>query len=183
MIRDSETNREQGKAMWEGIFQTNCNQKPLAQYVELEDTWCSYAGFSLRAQKLCNGLGYHLQHLEKHARLKDTYAWLIVFYMVRNQDCILIIRKIISFPKILCKPNLRWHLGRKSRCQLTLIFSKISRDTLDFKSNVKWILSNIDTASVFQKKIKKKEREEDQSTLWPTSRPSFWNQRPRWCPS
>ena len=29
----------------------------------------------------CNGLGYHLQHLEKYARLKDTYTQLIVFLL------------------------------------------------------------------------------------------------------
>ena len=54
-------------------------------------------------------VGYHVQHLEKHARLKDTYARLInfvCFVLVTNQDCILIIQNI-SFPNILCKPKLR----------------------------------------------------------------------------
>ena len=44
----------------------------------------------------CNGLSYHLQHLEKHARTKDTYARLIVL-IVTNQDWILIIQNINNF--------------------------------------------------------------------------------------
>ena len=89
------------------------------------DPWWCYVGFYFWARNLCNGLGYHLQHLDKHARPKDTYARLISFFWVTNQDCILIIQNI-SFPKIMCKPNLRWHFGiecRYSGCQLTSIFS------------------------------------------------------------
>ena len=65
---------------------------------QIEDPWCSYACFSLWAWILCNGLGCHLQHLEKHARPKDTYTRLIGF-SITNQNCILIIQNI-SFPKI-----------------------------------------------------------------------------------
>ena len=39
-------------------------------------------------------------------KMKDTYAQLIGFFWVTNQDCILMIQ-ILSFPKILCKPKLR----------------------------------------------------------------------------
>ena len=49
-----------------------------------------------------------------------TLDW-FYFFLVTNQDCILIIQNI-SFPKILCKPKLRWHFGIKCRWQLTFIF-------------------------------------------------------------
>ena len=68
----------------------------------------------------CNGSGYHLQHLEKHARPKDTSARLIVFF-VQNQDCILS-NQNISFPKILCNPKLRWDFRIECICQLTFFF-------------------------------------------------------------
>ena len=81
----------------------------------------------------CNRLGYHPQHLEKHARPKDTYAWLIKKF-VTNQDCIFIIQNI-SFSKILCNPKfINWH---------SFLFLKKSCDTLDLKSNIKWNSSNI----------------------------------------
>ena len=83
-------------------------------------------GFLIWAPSLCNGLGYHLEHLEKHARPKNTYARLIgflffFFFSITNQDCILIIQNI-GFPKILRKPKLRWQFGIKCRCQLTFTF-------------------------------------------------------------
>ena len=56
---------------------------------------------ALMRVSICGLEGYAMdwatiQHLEKHARSKDTYARLIGFF-VKNQDCILIIQNI-SFP-------------------------------------------------------------------------------------
>ena len=92
-------------AICERIFQTKCNQKPLAQQVELEDPWCSYAGLSLWAWSGCNGLGYHLQHLKKHARPKDTYARLISFFLVTSQDHIMITQNTSCFLKYCVTQN------------------------------------------------------------------------------
>ena len=125
VIRDGETNWEHGEAMWESIFQTKCTQKPLAQLFELEDPWCSYAGFYLWAWSLCHGLGYHLQHLEEHARPQDTYAWLIVFFLVTNHDCVLMIQNI-TFPKILYTPKLKWHFG--IQCRRRSIFISVFKN-------------------------------------------------------
>ena len=105
-MREDFPNKMQSKATW-----------------AIGRTWRSlmpYAGLSLWARSRCNGLGYHLQHLEKHVRPKDTYAWLIKNY-VPNQDCILIIQNIIFSKIILCKPKLRWNLRMKCICQLTFI--------------------------------------------------------------
>ena len=60
---------------------------------------------SMWAWNGCNGLGYNFQHLEKHARPKDTYARLRVFF-VTNQEFILIIQNI-TLSKIMCNPKLR----------------------------------------------------------------------------
>ena len=89
---------------------------------------CGLLFVGLKPWSLCNGLGCHLQHLEKHGRRKDTYTRLIVSYLVTNQGCILIIQNI-SFPKILCKPKLRWHFGIWCRCQLTfiIVFENVTR--------------------------------------------------------
>ena len=65
--------------------------------------------------------GYHLQHSEKHARVKDTYVGLIVFFFATKQDSIFIIQNI-NFLKILCNPKLKWHFKTKCICQLTFIF-------------------------------------------------------------
>ena len=102
-----------------GCCKQNAIKSHFAQKVEPEEPWCSYAGFSLWTWSLCNGLSYHLQHLEKHARPKDVYARLIKI-LVTSQDCILLIQNI-SFPKVLCKHKLKWHLRIKCRCWLTFI--------------------------------------------------------------
>ena len=114
--------------------------------MELEDPWCSYACLSLWAWSGRNGLGYHLQHLEKHARLKNTYS--------RSINCLKQLKIVFDcskyqISKIFYNPKLRWHLRVKCICQLTFIFFflKTSRNTLDLKLNVKGILSNIHTAS------------------------------------
>jgi hypothetical protein len=50
----------------------------------------------------CNGLGYHLQHLEKYAISKDTYTRLKVFGLQIKHICILVIllKKIILESKV-----------------------------------------------------------------------------------
>ena len=62
----------------------------------------------------------HLQYWEKHARPKDTYACLIVFF-ITNQNFILNVQHI-SFSKILRNTKLRWHFRIKDICHLTFIF-------------------------------------------------------------
>ena len=95
-------------------------------------------------------LGYRLQHLEKHARLKDIYARFIVFFFATNQDCILIILYIYIYIWKYCVTKnwgdileqneyVNWH---------SFLFLKTSRDTLDLKLNVKCNFSNIHTAWV-----------------------------------
>ena len=46
--------------------------------------------------------------------------WLIVFFFVTNQDCILVIQNI-SFSKILWNPKLKWHSRIRCIYQLTFI--------------------------------------------------------------
>ena len=73
-----------------------------------------------------------------------TLDWLfLIIFLVTNQGCILVIQ-ILFCLKYCVSQKLRWHFGIKCGCQLTLIFVfETSRDTLDLKFNVKWILSNI----------------------------------------
>ena len=145
VIRDGETNWEHGEAMWESIFQTKCTQKPLAQLFELEDPWCSYAGIYLWAWSLCHGLGYHLQHLEEHARPQDTYAWLIVFFWLQITIAYWWFR-ILLFLKYCIRQNWSDILEYNADVdRYSFLFSKTSRDNLNLKLNDKWNLSNIDT--------------------------------------
>lgn len=81
----------------------------------------------------------NLQHSEKHARPKHTYARLIAF-LVTYQDCIFIIQKI-NFPKILYNPQLRWHPRNKCICQLAFIFFIYENVTWHFKFE-SWTSSN-----------------------------------------
>ena len=129
--------------LWERDFQTKCNQKPLAQWVEVEDPWNSYVGFSFWACSGCNGLSSHLStfrgtsEIERYLRSIDSlyYYYQSIFYFIITN---------IKFSKVLCNPKLRWH----SRIKLyvnwhSFLFLKTSRDTLNLKLNVKWNLSNI----------------------------------------
>ena len=99
------------------------HKKLVAQQVELEDPWCSYVG-----SKFMQWIGLPSSTFGETCKTDRYLHSIDSFFLVTNQDCILIIQNI-NFPKILCKPKLRWHFGIKCRCQLTFIF--------DFK-NVTW---------------------------------------------
>ena len=104
-----------------GFSKQNAIRSHLRSRLNSKTLKCSYADLSLWAWSGCNGLGYHLQHLEKHAKHKDTNTWLIVVFFATNQDCILITQNT-SFSIILCNPNSRWHSKIKCRCRLTFNF-------------------------------------------------------------
>ena len=101
------------------------------------------------ARNLCNGLGYHLQHLEKHAKPIDTYTRLIVFFWLQIKIAYWLF-KILIFLKFCVSQNwgdilesnvdVNWH---------SFLILRTSRDTLDLKLSVKSNLSNIDTARPF----------------------------------
>ena len=80
-----------------------------------------YASLSLWTWSGCNGLGYHLQHSEKHARPYDTYDQLIEFFLLQVKILFLLF-EILDFLQYCVTKNWGDILGIKCICQLTFIF-------------------------------------------------------------
>ena len=127
MIIDSDTNWEQGEAMWRGFSKQNAFKSHLHNRLNLKTLDDALMRISIFGLEVCamdwaTILNIWRNLYEGYLRSIDSLFLILFCWGITNQDCILFIL-YISFPKILCKPKLRSHFGVKCRCQLTFIFA------------------------------------------------------------